>query len=126
MQLVDKMPASPAAQKVIAFDAAPGFFASLRESGKKIVQSHVIWDLLHPGHICHLEEARALGDVLVVTLTADKHVHKGPGRPYFNEQLRMRSLGALGCVDYVVLVPLSDGVPAIAWVNPEIYCRGKG
>src|SRR5207249_11672946 len=106
------------ADKVVAFDAAAAFFASLREAGKKIVQSHGIWDLLHPGHICHLEEARALGDVLVVTLTADKHVHKGPGRPYFNEQLRMRSLAALGCVDYVVLVPFSDGVPAIECVKP--------
>jgi len=117
--------ASPAAQKVIAFDSAAGFFASLHQAGKTLVQSHGIWDLIHPGHICHLEEARALGDLLVVTLTADEHVHKGPGRPYFSEQLRVRSLAALACVDYVVVVPFPDAVPAIECVKPQIYCRGK-
>src|SRR5436305_8366265 len=116
------MAASP---KIISFESAPKVFEALRKQGRKVVQSHGIFDLIHPGHICHLEEARALGDVLVVTLTADKHVQKGPGRPYFNEQLRMRSLAALECVDYVVLVPFSDGVPAIECVQPHIYCRGK-
>src|SRR5688572_278441 len=125
MQSIAQSAARPVTEKIISFEAAPGFFAGLRQEGKKIVQSHGIWDLIHPGHICHLEEAGALGDLLVVTLTADKHVHKGPGRPYFNEQLRLRSLAALECVDYVVLVPFPDAVPAIECVRPDIYCRGK-
>jgi cytidyltransferase-like protein len=116
---------SASTQKVVSFEAAPELFASLRQAGKTLVQSHGIWDLMHPGHICHLEEAAALGDVLVVTLTSDKFVNKGPGRPYFNEQLRLRSLAALACVHYVVPVPFPDAVPAIECVRPHIYCRGK-
>jgi len=81
--------------KIVSFDEARSLFAGLRESGKTIVQSHGIWDLIHPGHIYHLEEASELGDILVVSITADKFVRKGPGRPYFNEQLRLRSIAAL-------------------------------
>lgn len=51
--------------KVVSFEAAPQVFQALRQQGKKIVQSHGIFDLTHPGHICHLEEARSLGDVRV-------------------------------------------------------------
>ncbi|MFO1514752.1 MAG: adenylyltransferase/cytidyltransferase family protein, partial [Verrucomicrobiota bacterium] len=113
------------AAKIISFETAPALFKKLRAAGKRIVQSHGIFDLIHPGHILHLEEARALGDVLVVTLTADKFVNKGPGRPIFKEQLRLRSLAALSCVDYVVLVPFTGAIEAIEGVRPHIYCRGK-
>lgn len=115
----------PTTSKVVSFEAAPQVFQALRQQGKKIVQSHGIFDLIHPGHICHLEEARSLGDVLVVTLTADKFVQKGPGRPYFNEQLRTRSLTALACVDYVVRVPFTGATEAIEHVRPHLYCKGK-
>ncbi len=116
---------TPGVEKVVAFDAAPVFFDALRQAGTRVVQSHGVFDLIHPGHILHLEEARALGDVLVVTLTADAFVHKGPGRPYFNEQLRTRSLAALACVDYVVLSPHPGAVAAIECIRPDIYCKGK-
>lgn len=111
--------------KILPFSEARSRCDDLRERGRRIVQSHGIFDLIHPGHIAHLEEARALGDVLVVTVTADKHVHKGPGRPYFNEQLRLMSLAALECVDFVVLVPFSGATEAIETVRPNVYCKGK-
>ncbi|HWB58590.1 MAG TPA: PfkB family carbohydrate kinase [Chthoniobacteraceae bacterium] len=111
-------------KKVIAFDAAPAVFAKLKHKGKKIVQCHGTFDLLHPGHIYHLEEARALGDALVVTVTDERHVNKGPGRPFFNDQLRAKSLAALTCVDYVVLVPHTAAIEAIDCVKPDIYCKG--
>jgi rfaE bifunctional protein nucleotidyltransferase chain/domain len=114
-----------ASSKIIRLDAAPAHFAALRGQGRRIVQSHGVFDLMHPGHICHLEEARALGDVLVVTVTADKEVRKGPGRPYFNEQLRLQSVAALACVDHVILVPHPGAAEAIAAVRPHIYCKGK-
>lgn len=112
-------------QKIIPFATAPAFFKTLRAQGKRLVQSHGIFDLIHPGHILHLEEARELGDLLVVTLTADKYVNKGPGRPYFNEQLRLKSLAALSCVDYIVLVPFTGAVEALGCVRPDIYCKGR-
>lgn len=111
--------------KILDFESAGPVFDRLRAEGKKIVQCHGTFDLIHPGHIYHLEEARGYGDVLVVTITAEKHVNKGPGRPYFNDQLRSRSMAALGCVDYVVMVPHPAAVEAITCVKPDVYCKGR-
>ena len=69
---------------------------TLRAEGKRIVQCHGVFDLMHPGHVRHFEAARAQGDVLVVTVTPDRFVNKGPGRPVFNERLRSESVAALG------------------------------
>ena len=68
------------------------------------MQCHGTFDLIHPGHIIHLEEAKALGDVLVVTVTDEKHVNKGPGRPCFNDELRARTLAATATAVTVGLV----------------------
>jgi cytidyltransferase-like protein len=111
--------------KILDFASAGKEFDRLRAEGKKIVQCHGTFDLIHPGHIYHLEEARGYGDVLVVTITAEKFVNKGPGRPYFNDQLRSRSMAALGCVDYVIVVPHAAAVEAISCVKPHVYCKGR-
>ena len=113
-----------ASAKIIPYAEAPAFFDRLRASGKRLVQCHGTFDLLHPGHIVHLEDARKLGDLLVVTVTDEKHVNKGPGRPYFNDVLRTRTLAALECVDHVVLIPHTAAVEAIETVKPHIYCKG--
>jgi len=113
------------AKKSISFNDAEGIFAKLRSEGKKIVQCHGTFDLLHPGHIFHFEEAKALGDILVITITAEEYVNKGPGRPYFNDQLRVKYLSSLEYVDYVVIVPFPVAVEAIKCVRPHIYCKGK-
>lgn len=110
--------------KIISFEDAPGVFGRLRGEGRRIVQCHGTFDLVHPGHIVHLEEAARLGDVLVVTVTGEKHVNKGPGRPYFNDALRARTLSALSCVSYVVLIPFPAAVEAIEAVRPHVYCKG--
>jgi rfaE bifunctional protein nucleotidyltransferase chain/domain len=112
-------------QKILPFETAAAVFDELRAQGKRLVQCHGTFDLLHPGHIHHLEEARALGDLLVVTVTAEKFVNKGPGRPFFNDELRARSLAALVCVDHIVIVPHAAAVEAIECVKPAIYCKGK-
>ncbi len=111
--------------KILPFDKAPVHFEKLRAKNKVIVQCHGTFDMIHPGHIVHFEEAKALGDVLVVTLTAEKFVNKGPGRPYFNDNLRTRWLAALECVDYVVVVPYPAAVEAIECVRPRFYCKGR-
>lgn len=111
--------------KIILYEQASSLFHELRDQGKKIVQCHGTFDLIHPGHIAHFEEAKALGDVLVVTMTGEKHVNKGPGRPYFNDHLRSRWLAALECVDYVVVIPFPAAVEAIECVRPHFYCKGR-
>ena len=115
----------PRSPKIVPFEAIRARCDALRSQGRRVVQSHGIFDLIHPGHIAHLQGARALGDVLVVSVTADPHVHKGPGRPYFTEQLRLHSLAALECVDLVVLVPHPGAVEAIETIRPHVFCRGK-
>jgi len=68
-----------------------------------VVLAHGCFDRLHPGHIKHLQEARKLGDRLGVSVTDDKFVRKGPGRPVFTTEQRVESLQALECVDEVIV-----------------------
>ena len=81
--------------------------------------------MLHVGHIRHLQAARALGDVLVVTVTADAHVAKGEGRPVFTETLRAEALAALICVDLVAISPWPTAVEAIHLIRPDYYVKGQ-
>lgn len=96
----------------------------LRLEGKKIVLCHGVFDLVHPGHIIHFEEAKKLGDVLAVSITAAKYVRKGPDRPYFNDEMRLKFLSAIACIDYVLL---SEGYTVddiIETVKPDLYVKG--
>ncbi len=112
-------------EKILPFESAGAAIDAERGAGKIIVQAHGTFDLVHPGHVYHLQEAKALGDILVITLTAEQFVNKGPGRPYFNDHLRAHSLAALSCVDYVIVVPHATAVEAIRSVRPDIYCKGR-
>ncbi len=97
----------------------------LRSIGKKTALCHGVFDLVHPGHIIHLEQAKAMADILVVSITAAEYVRKGPGRPYFDDEMRMKTLAALECVDYVML---SEGYTVddiVECVEPDIYVKGE-
>ena len=98
---------------------------ALKKEGKKIVLCHGVFDLVHPGHIIHFQEAKKMGDVLVVSVTASKYVRKGPGRPYFDDELRLKFLAAISCIDYVML---SEGYTVddiIQAVEPDLYVKGQ-
>lgn len=110
--------------KILPFEKASVVFRELRRHRKKIVQCHGTFDLVHPGHIIHFEEAKKLGDVLAVTITSAPYVNKGPGRPFFNDNLRAKALAALEVVDHVVIVPFPAAVEAIELVRPHVYCKG--
>ena len=75
----------------------------LQAAGSTVALCHGVFDLLHPGHVQHFKAARKLADVLVVSITADPFVNKGPGRPIFNQDIRAETLAALQDVDYVVI-----------------------
>ena len=81
------------------------------------------FDLLHAGHIDHLAEARKLGDFLVVSLTLDQFVNKGPKRPVFTWDDRAKVLRALRCVDTVI--PTACAVDAIRYVRPQLFVKGR-
>lgn len=98
---------------------------ALKQENKVIALCHGVFDVVHPGHIIHLEQAKEMGDILVVSITASKYVRKGPGRPYFNDEMRMKFLEALECVDYVML---SEGYTVddiVETVEPDIYVKGE-
>lgn len=111
--------------KIISYEKSAACFADLRQAGKILVHCHGTFDMVHPGHIVHFEEAKALGDILVVTITEEKYVNKGPGRPFFNDALRSRWLAALECVDFVVVIPFVAAVEAIECVSAHYYCKGR-
>jgi len=111
--------------KIKSLDELCGIIPALKEEGKVIVQCHGVFDLLHPGHIRHLEAAKREGDVLLVTVTKDEYVGKGPGRPVFNQHLRAESLAALGFVDYVAINEWPTAVEAITKLKPDIYAKGS-
>ena len=113
------------ATKIIDLDELAALLFQLRAHGKKIVQSHGVFDLLHVGHIRHLTGARALGDVLVVTITPDQYANKGPGRPAFSQQLRAEALAALSAVDYVTITRSRQATEAIALLRPHVYVKGQ-
>ncbi len=98
--------------------------ADLKAKGKKVVHCHGVFDLLHIGHIKHFEEAKTFGDVLIVTITPDEFVHKGPNRPAFTTSLRLEALAALESVDYVAANKWPIAVETIKALEPDIYCKG--
>lgn len=98
---------------------------NLNLKGKKIVLCHGVFDLIHPGHIIHFEEAKSMGDVLVVSLTSSEFVIKGPDRPYFNNEHRIKFLSSIDCIDYVLLSKSYTADDIIETVKPDIYVKGK-
>ena len=95
-----------------------------KKRGKKIILCHGTFDLLHIGHINHFHEAKKLGDKLIVTITADKYVNKGPGRPAFNQVNRLQAISALEAVDYVGIDNNATAEKIIKEIKPNIYCKG--
>lgn len=111
--------------KIIALDSLSTITADLKKNGKKIAHCHGCFDLMHLGHIKHFEAAKQAADVLIVTITPDRFVNKGPGRPVFNELHRMEAIAALQCVDYVALNKWETAVETIKIVKPDLYVKGQ-
>lgn len=111
--------------KIVPIGRIGDISASLKAEGKVVVLCHGCFDLLHVGHIKHFQTARGLGDVLVVSITADEFVNKGPGRPAFPSELRADMLAALSVVDYVVVVEDPSAEPIIKALKPSIYVKGN-
>lgn len=96
----------------------------LQKRGKTVVQCHGVFDLLHPGHFKHFASAKRAGDMLIVTVTADRFVKRGSGRPLFTEQVRAQALAALKDVNYVAIVDAPSAVESIRLLKPNVYAKG--
>lgn len=96
-----------------------------RKSGRKIVYCHGIFDLLHIGHIRLFEQARRMGDVLVVSITPDRFAAKGSQRTIFTETLRAEAVASLNFVDYVTINSWPTAEETLRLIRPDIYAKGS-
>ena len=111
--------------KVCTTTEIPGVVSKIRENGKTIALCHGVFDLLHPGHIQHFKEASDLADFLIVSITADAFVNKGPGRPLFTQEIRTETLSSLEMVDYVIISEHVTAEQVINLIKPDYYVKGS-
>lgn len=112
--------------RVLSQDATAALVSAERRSGRRIVFTNGVFDLLHPGHVRYLQDARALGDLLIVGVNADESVrrNKGPSRPLNSQEERAEVLAALSCVDAVVVFNEDTPARIIAIVQPDVLVKG--
>src|SRR6185437_3774287 len=112
-------------RKIVSLEDLAAILKRLRGERKRIVQCHGVFDLLHVGHLRHFEQAKQLGDALVVTLTPDEFVNKGAGRPAFGQDLRAEFIAALACVDFVAINRWPAAVETIRLLRPHVFAKGS-
>jgi D-beta-D-heptose 7-phosphate kinase/D-beta-D-heptose 1-phosphate adenosyltransferase len=115
-----------ASSMVMTRDDAAALAANLRARGGTVVFTNGVFDLLHPGHVRYLQQARSLGDALIVGLNSDESVrrNKGPERPITPQSERAELLAALDCVDAVVVFPEETPAGIIRAVLPDVLVKG--
>ncbi len=111
--------------KILNLDDLSVAIKELKEQGKKIVQCHGCFDLMHPGHIKYFQASKEMGDVLVVTITPDEYVDKGEGRPVFSQNIRAESIAALECVDFVAINRWPTAEETLRLLCPTYYVKGQ-
>ncbi|HUJ72912.1 MAG TPA: PfkB family carbohydrate kinase [Verrucomicrobiae bacterium] len=112
-------------KKIVPVDQLREIVQRAQAEGKTVVQCHGCFDILHPGHLRHLGWAKGQGDLLIVSVSADKVVNKGFLRPYVPEGLRAENLAALEMVDYVTIDDGEWAGPILDLIRPNIYIKGK-
>lgn len=110
-------------KKILYIDDLVRKIEALKKQSKIIVQTHGVFDIIHPGIIRHLQEAKKQGDILIATVIKDKDVRKGPGRPIFPEELRAENVASIISVDYVVIV--DDNIPfeCVKKIKPDVFAK---
>ncbi|HEY7116694.1 MAG TPA: PfkB family carbohydrate kinase [Tepidisphaeraceae bacterium] len=114
-----------ASRKVCNLNRLLQIRSEARARGQTLVHCHGCFDIVHPGHIHYLQFARAQGDMLVVSVSADPQVNKGADRPLIPEDLRAGSLAALECVDVVYVNPHPTAVELLEQLKPDVYVKGR-
>ena len=117
-------PGVRSAGKIVTLAELADRATAARDGGLRVVHCHGVFDLLHVGHIRYLERAAELGDRLVVTVTPDRFVNKGPHRPAFPEGLRAESVASLACVDQVAINDQPTAVETLRRLRPTLYAKG--
>ncbi len=115
-----------AAEKVLDRNTLKEKVDSLRKAGSRVVFTNGCFDLIHIGHVRYLQEARELGDCLVVAVNSDSSVKqiKEPGRPIIPDGQRAEVVAALGCVDWVTIFDEPDPLVLIRLLKPDVLVKG--
>jgi rfaE bifunctional protein nucleotidyltransferase chain/domain len=111
--------------KIVSLDQLAIQTNAYRKEGLKIIHCHGVFDLLHIGHIRYFEQARQMGDILIVTVTPDRFVDKGPHRPAFTENLRIEAIASLKCVDFVAINHWPTAEETLRLIRPDVYVKGS-
>lgn len=96
-----------------------------RAAGRRVVHCHGCFDIVHPGHVRHLRQAKAMGEILLVSITGDAGINKGQGRPLIPEELRAENLAALDFVDWVHIEHRPTAQELLEEVRPDVYVKGR-
>ena len=110
--------------KVYSWSNVSKLVSLLNSDAKSVALCHGVFDLLHPGHIQHFNAARELAEVLIVSITADQYVNKGPGRPLFNQDIRAQTLAAIESIDYIIICENPTAIEVIEEIKPDFYVKG--
>ena len=112
-------------KKVFKYKELEKKILRLKSQKKKIGLCHGVFDLIHIGHIKHFRSSKKHCDFLIISITKDEFITKGPNRPYFNERLRLETLSELSCLDAVVLSEGKTAESIIKLVKPDFYFKGS-
>ncbi|MHC5022858.1 MAG: PfkB family carbohydrate kinase [Planctomycetota bacterium] len=113
------------ALKIVPADRAAALVRDSQSAGQSVVMCHGCFDIVHPGHIRHLQHAARQGDRLLVSIMGDALLDKGSGRPLIPQELRAENLAALDCVDWVVISAATTAVELLDQIRPDIYVKGR-
>src|SRR5580704_17354770 len=113
-------------EKIVSREGLHGIIEEHRQSGKKIVFTNGVFDLLHVGHVRYLQAARAEGDLLVVGVNSDRSTRKlkGEGRPILSERARAALVAAVAAVDFVVMFDEIDAKSLLREIQPDVHAKG--
>lgn len=115
----------PIEHKIKTISELADIVSKLRADGKKVVHCHGVFDLLHIGHIRYFRQAATFGDVLIVTVSPDRFVDKGPHRPAFNEVLRAEGVASQDVVGYVAVNEWPTAEELLRVIRPDVYVKGS-
>jgi rfaE bifunctional protein nucleotidyltransferase chain/domain len=115
----------PTSNKIKSIAEIAKILSARKKNGQRVVHCHGEFDLLHLGHMRYFQAAKKSGDILVVTLTADRFIAKGPGRPVFGEQFRAEAIANLEFVDFVAINEWATAEETIKRLKPNVYAKGS-
>ena len=115
----------PSRNKILKLDELAYQVRQLQDKKRTVALCHGCFDILHAGHLRHFEAAKDLADALVITVTPDRFVNKGPDRPVFSEDQRAELIAGLQVIDLVSINHWNSAVETIKLVRPDIFVKGQ-